>query len=227
MRKETKVRYKQSNSPLQIQILLVLTIFFAFIILLLAFLIVSSKQRFELQTTLHQRSSSNNTSIITSQPYFRLPTTIHPLHYDLKLQIFLPYREGLNFNQRNFSTNANVAIRIICLQATDRIILNAKNLKFDKNDIEVQNSHNESIPLISVNRYQHKMDDIHTVEIVLMKKLDSGYDYMISIKYQGVINDVWSGGLYKTQYSINGQTRLVIILFISSFLILFPYIFKM
>ncbi|EJD74474.1 peptidase family M1 containing protein [Loa loa] len=209
MRKETKVRYKEANSSLQIQILLILTIFFAFIILLLTFLIFSSKQRFELQTTVHQRSSTNNTSIINSQQYLRLPTTIYPLHYDLKLQIYLPYREGLNFNERNFSIHADVAIRVICLHATDRIILNAKSLKFDESDVEVQNSYNESMPLISINRYQHEVNNIHVVEIVLMQELDSGHDYMIYIRYQGIINDVWSGGFYKTQYNINGETRLL------------------
>ncbi|VDO22086.1 unnamed protein product [Brugia timori] len=221
MRKETKVRYKETSSPFQIQILLIFTIFFAFIILLLAFLIFSSKQRFELQTTLHQRSSTNNISIITSQPYFRLPTTIRPLHYDLKLQIFLPYREDLNFNERNFSIHADVAIRIVCLHATDQIILNAKNLKFDESDIEVQDSHNESIPLIGINRYQHEVDDIHIVEIILMRELHSGHNYVIYIRYQGIINDVWTGGLYTTQYNINGQTRLVIIILTISFLFLF------
>ncbi|VDO49721.1 unnamed protein product [Onchocerca flexuosa] len=209
MRKETKVRYRETNSPLQIQILLTLTIFFLFIILLLTFLIFSSKQRFDLQTTLQQRYSASNTSTITSQSYFRLPNTIHPLHYDLKLQIFLPYRKELNFNEKNFSIHANVAIRIICLHATNQIILNAKRLKFDKNDIEIQDNRNKSIQLISVNRYQHETDDIHTVEIILMQQLNSGYDYMIYIRYQGVINDVWSGGLYKTQYNINDETRLL------------------
>ncbi|VDM06812.1 unnamed protein product [Wuchereria bancrofti] len=207
MRKETKVRYKETSSPFQIQILLIFTIFFAFIILLLAFLIFSSKQRFELQTTLHQRSSTNNISIITSQPYFRLPTTIHPFHYDLKLQIYLPYREDLNFNERNFSIHADVAIRIVCLHATDQIILNAKNLKFDESDIEVQDSHNESIPLIGINRYQHEVDDIHVVEIILMRELDSGHDYVIYIKYQGVINDVWTGAL--TQLQPTDASRLL------------------
>lgn len=205
MRKETKVRYKEANSPLQIQILLILITFFAFAIFLLVFLIPSSKQHFEQQAPLRERNSITNNN--TSKPYFRLPTTIHPLHYNLKLQLFLPYREGLNFNERNFSIHANVAIRIICMRTTDRIILNAKNLKFNENDIKVQNNRNESLALSTINRYQYEVDDIHIVEIVLMHELRSGNDYVVYIRYQGVINDVWIGGLYKTQYNINGQTR--------------------
>ncbi|CAG9538429.1 unnamed protein product [Cercopithifilaria johnstoni] len=211
MRKETKIRYREVNSPLQIQILLFLMISFAFIVLLLTFLIFSSKQHYGQQTTLLKQRNSiiNNISTITSQPYFRLPTNIHPLHYNLKLHVFLPYQDGLNFNERNFSINADVTIRIACFQSTDRIILNAKNLKFDENDIRVKNSYNESIPLLSIHRYQHKVDDIHVVEIILMQELLSDHDYLIYIKYQGFINDVWTGGLYKTQYNINEETRFL------------------
>ncbi|VDK84431.1 unnamed protein product [Litomosoides sigmodontis] len=42
-----------------------------------------------------------------------------------------------------------------------------------------------------------------------MHELLSGNDYVVYIRYQGVINDVWIGGFYKTQYSINGQTRFL------------------
>ncbi|KAM3717958.1 Aminopeptidase [Dirofilaria immitis] len=219
---ETKVRYREANSPLQIQILLILIIFFAFIILLVTFLIFSSKQLFELQTTLLQQqqqqqqqqqhssaNNNNNTSTIISKSYFRLPNIIHPLHYNLKLQLFLPYREEINFNEQNFTIHADVAIHIACFHATNRIILNAKRLKFDQNDIEVLDNRNKSIQLISVNRYQHEMDDIHTVEIVLIQQLNPGYDYMIYIRYHGFINDVWTGGLYRTQYNMNGQTRFL------------------
>ncbi|VBB33202.1 unnamed protein product [Acanthocheilonema viteae] len=58
-------------------------------------------------------------------------------------------------------------------------------------------------------RYQHEVDDIHAVGMVLMQELLPGHDYMIYIKYQGVINDVWTGGLYRTQYDINGETRFL------------------
>lgn len=220
MRKETKVRYKEANSSLQIQILVILTIFFAFIVLLLAFLIFSSKEHFEQQIVMDQLNSSiipaaiittnhnhNNSLINNSKTYFRLPTIIHPLHYNLNLQIFLPYHKELNFNERNFSIYGNVAIHIICLHQTNRIILNAKNLNFNENDINVEDSDNKTIPLIGLYRYQHEMDDIHVVEIVLRHALLFDHDYMIYIKYQGVINDVWTGGLYRTQYDINGETR--------------------
>uniref|UniRef100_A0A915PQZ6 Aminopeptidase n=1 Tax=Setaria digitata TaxID=48799 RepID=A0A915PQZ6_9BILA len=161
MRKETKIRYKEANSSLQIQILLM------------------------------------------------LPSTIRPFHYDLKLQIFLPYREGLDFSEQNFSTRADVSVRVICLNATDRVVLNAKRLKFDESDIKVKDNRNKSIAVINVNRYQHEVDDIHVVEIVLAQQLASGHTYMIYINYQGVISDVWSGGLYRTQYNIDGETRLL------------------
>ncbi|VDN06470.1 unnamed protein product [Thelazia callipaeda] len=203
-----KVYYQRINFSFEAKILLILIVFLAFIVLFIVLLIISSRQRFERQVTLNKRNSSAKSDAVISGQYFRLPTTIRPIYYDLKLQIFLPYTENLDFGEKNFTTEASVMIRISCSHATDRIVLNAKKLKIDKNEIRVlRENDNSSISVLSIDRYQHGVSDIHVIEIRLKQMLKSALNYVVYINYRGIISDVWSGGLYKTEYDFNGQTR--------------------
>lgn len=212
----TKIHYKEtssSSSLFQIQIFVVLVVFFALTTLFLSFLTFSSRQKPQPARISSKFPENSNISDEASGKLFlfRLPANIRPVHYDLRLQVFLPYRKGFDFGTYNFTTRGDVQIRIVCLQATDQIVLNAKNLTFEKTDILVwDGTDNGTIAVLAVNRYQHERDDILMVELILSCKLYPGHDYYVSVKYYGAISDVWTGGLFRTEYDDNhGQRRSV------------------
>lgn len=169
-----------------------LTLFFTFLLLRLAF-----------------RRTATPLSNIPPEgnQYFRLPTTLQPFRYKLQIKAYLPYRQIYDFGTKNFTIEGAVRIDFTCLKNDNKIILNAKELQLRLADVRVSNHRNEEIRVLSGKQYIQERDDIHIIEFILDETFESGYNYSIDITYTGIIGDSWAGGLYKTNYETDSETR--------------------
>lgn len=130
----------------------------------------------------------------------RLPKSVLPHSYDIQLIPFI--REG------NFTFQGEVAILVNVTEATNNITLHADELTVDYSSISVLelvrdelNLKYNNVPVSGIRRDKKRqfliihLDDQLTAE-----------QYLIKIKFKGVLNDVLQG-FYRSSYVINNQTR--------------------
>ena len=140
---------------------------------------------------------------VVSRDSYRLPGDIRPIHYNLHLQVFLPFNQFETNRLDAFTTAGTVAIEVQCITRTDVIILHAWNLTIQHSRIQVSDAiHRE----ISVERSH--VDDLRNFLIIqLAEPLIVGQIYRVEIKFAGDIIEE-TQGLYRSKYTLdNGDTR--------------------
>ena len=126
---------------------------------------------------------------------YRLPTSIMPLNYDLKIQPFL------NPNQLYF--NGSVSILVSCKESTDFIQLNANELELNKQQITVSNLNETQLKLTTI-EFKNEV-----LTIYLDKELVKNQNYTIHIPFKGNLTTSLSG-FYRSSYTdatTNGEIR--------------------
>lgn len=129
----------------------------------------------------------------------RLPQTMYPIFYELKLIPFL--FDG------NFTFNGDVLIRVNVTSLCKNITLHSIALKIS--EVSVWKLENSSI---SVNRLPIEISKQYVVEsdqfyvIEFPNELEPNITYEINIKYKGILSDTLQG-FYRSSYETENETR--------------------
>lgn len=131
----------------------------------------------------------------------RLPKTMHPLRYELKLTPFLI--EG------NFTFNGAIQIQVNVTKSCRNITLHAIELKITevivwKHGNASQTDNNDRTEIEISGKYAIEPDQLYI--IVFSTELEPNNIYEISIKYTGILNDMLQG-FYRSSYVVNNVTR--------------------
>lgn len=132
----------------------------------------------------------------------RLPTSIEPYSYEIKLVPFII--EG------NFTFHGEVTIVINVTKPTDNITLHADALTIDEASVQVfekttddtNNSINQTITVKEIGNDTEKQFLI----IYLAEPLAAKKQYLIYMQYVGILNDLMQG-FYRSSYVANNQIR--------------------
>ncbi|KAK7085869.1 hypothetical protein SK128_006192, partial [Halocaridina rubra] len=163
--------------------------------------ISTTTMRMELPTEDSEKRTINQSPTTTFPPSspstvekkwsMRLPRTVKPLHYIVKLQ---PFVNG------NFSIKGYVEIEIEALEATSNITLHIADII----------THNETITLTRLNQgrevailpvEKHEFDSLREFYIAHLKKpLDRGSHYKLKMGFRGYLNDNMKG-FYRSTYT--------------------------
>lgn len=150
-----------------------------------------TKKAVRFEEDLHR---SNRTNI-------RLPNTMHPIAYELKLIPFL--LEG------NFTFNGNVRIKVNVTKSCQNVTLHSTALKIHEvfvwkigNTTQTDDSSRTEVQVSD--KYAIEPDQFYV--IVFPNELEPNTIYEISIKYTGVLNDMLQG-FYRSSYVVNNETR--------------------
>ena len=154
-------------------------------------------------------TAASSTEEPVENPTLRLPTNVIPLHYQLTLQVFLPFNQTEEGDQADtFRILGTVHITVKPLQdGVDRITLHARTrappgsgqLSFSQSQVQLLRGTNRIV--IDRVEFQPESD----IFVVLLKEtLRNNTEYMLSITdYRGVIaND--TEGLYRSSYIRDG-----------------------
>ena len=118
---------------------------------------------------------------------YRLPRTILPKHYELHM----------NPDLKNFTFSGYVRINIDITQPTDTIILNSKNLSI-RDSIYLSGN--------KCNFTENKDDEIIIIKKEDLAKINDVGSYLLSISFDGILNDQMAG-FYRSTYKLpNGET---------------------
>lgn len=137
---------------------------------------------------------SNRTNI-------RLPKTMHPLNYELKLMPFLL--------ENNFTFSGDVRIIVNVTKSCQNVTLHAMALRIG--DVSVWKLGNVTQP-DSNERTQIEISEKYAIEpdqfyvIIFPTELEPNNTYEINIKYTGILNDMLQG-FYRSSYEFNNVTR--------------------
>lgn len=130
------------------------------------------------------------------KPYVRLPRSILPIKYDIKLLPFI--FEG------NFTFNGNVSIVVKVLESTNNVTLHAMDLVISQTEIL---SLNDTGPNKTVQIVEYSKDAEKQFHIVHLKhNLTMGHLYQIDMRFVGKLNDDLHG-FYRSSYKVNNTTR--------------------
>ena len=122
----------------------------------------------------------------------RLPSNIHPKHYDMLIAV--------NLNELTFTGKSSVSFQVTT--ATDTIIFHVNELKIEK--VQVFDSL-EVKPFKIRKEFQYKKNQFFVLELV--KKLEVG-EYKLKLNFDGNIKTKELNGFYRSTYkSKNGKTR--------------------
>ncbi|GFT57145.1 aminopeptidase N [Nephila pilipes] len=119
-----------------------------------------------------------------------LPGNVVPHHYNLTLQLFMP-------PQYNFTTRGNVEILIECIRETKLIVLHARNLVVESENVVLVDEKPEINSSFSTNVSTDPLKQ--HVLIHLNETLQPKSKYILEIPFYGTINNI-SVGLYRSSY---------------------------
>lgn len=137
---------------------------------------------------------------LSNRTNVRLPRTMHPITYELKLMPFL--------FMNNFTFNGDVRIVVNVTKSCRNVTLHAIALKIG--DISVWKIGNatqtgdDRTQVDILSQYAIESDQFYV--IVFATDLDANNTYEINIKYTGILNDMLQG-FYRSSYVINNETR--------------------
>lgn len=134
----------------------------------------------------------------------RLPRSIVPISYDIKLIPFL-------FNN-NFTFTGEVKILVNVTESCKNITLHATALTIQKSDVVVRKVDDQNLNYGTPNSARIDIKSQYFVEpkqfyvIELNDTLQVGALYALDIKYTGVLNDLLQG-FYRSSYNIGNESR--------------------
>ncbi|KAK4880997.1 hypothetical protein RN001_004316 [Aquatica leii] len=126
----------------------------------------------------------------------RLPQSVFPDFYDLKLIPFL--QEG------NFTFHGQVDIKINVTEKVNNITLHADELVINEASIILHDKENKTIPVLKVGNDS----DRQFLVIYLTKELDPETQYNLHIEFTGILNDVMQG-FYRSSYLVEQKVRWI------------------
>lgn len=143
-------------------------------------------------TASDSNANSNATQIVMD---VRLPRAIRPILYDVKLLPFLIVD--------NFTFIGEVEIKIMIIEDCKNITLHSVSLKIHQNLTRVYDMKtNISIPI----KKQYFVDEKQFLILELNGKLEKGKEYLIKMKFEGILND-YLQGFYRSSYTVGNETR--------------------
>lgn len=137
---------------------------------------------------------------LANRTNIRLPKTMHPISYELKLIPFL--FEG------NFTFEGDVRIKVNVTINCKNITLHAIGLKMNEVNVwKIQNATSilENRTQIDVIEQKVMAADQFFV-IIFDVELEANFTYEIHIKYNGTLNENLQG-FYRSSYEVNNTTR--------------------
>ncbi|ALC47212.1 CG14516 [Drosophila busckii] len=158
-------------------------------------------------TKLHLRKANQLHGAKTAPKYdqdVRLPRSLQPLKYNLTI---VPQMSG------NFSFTGAVQINVLALEDCYNITMHAEELNITRNDVAVYRV------LSTGSKEQREPDSlrIHKQYLVSAKqffviqlydKLQRGSEYIVHIRFSGIIQD-YLQGFYRSSYEVLNETRWV------------------
>ena len=183
------------------------TLFFIFIpaipviLLFLCFLLLIDQNVFFHDSTPPPQPSPQMPSKFA--PIYRLPTTLFPSLYILTLQVFLPYKPGVDFGPKNQTIAGKVIIHFECHEDTDEIFLNVNDILInDSVKLGDQDSNTAMHVRLEENDPMKQMMKLRSRP--MMKR---GRNYTLLIHYGTRLRDPLEGGLFLASYENNGEKR--------------------
>ncbi|OWA53418.1 Aminopeptidase N [Hypsibius exemplaris] len=170
--------------------------------------------------TLHTRATLSPASS-ESAPIYRLPTTVQPRHYELFLQIHLPYDEDdtLPDALTTRGSHVNITLRTTA-QGVRNITFHARHevkensvsgyiKQFDKDAVSLlEFTGNGTVDgvfkIVSVDFLKVDIVVVHLDRALLPDR-----DYKLRIQFEGVIGQNMQG-LYRSQFVKDGKTRYLV-----------------
>lgn len=183
--------------------------------------------------------SLNDSSQPTAKE-LRLPSSLHPIWYNLTLRTHLPGFVDIDESIK-FTFDARLLIRFTVNDATDRIVLSVRalNLSTNADDYKLMRVDDGNVLKNSRKRRDGKNqttivsdsattirvrsviqnETVEMVTFMLNAQLMADSEYIFEFRYAGPISRSVLAGLYVSQYkNINGETRFIYLLFISAFI---------
>ncbi|XP_034485827.1 aminopeptidase N [Drosophila innubila] len=153
---------------------------------------------------LHNSKTSHGTD---DEPKYvqdvRLPRSIQPLKYNISL---VPQMEG------NFSFTGTVQIRVRVLEDCYNITMHTEDLNITRNDVAVYRVVSKDKDEWETNSLRiHKQYLVAAKQffvIQLYDKLLRGSEYVVNIRFTGIIKD-YLQGFYRSSYEVLNETRWV------------------
>lgn len=151
--------------------------------------------------TIYSKDQPHTTNAKEEAPYLRLPRSVVPTAYDIKLIPFI--------FPKNFTFLGDVRIWVNILESTNNITLHAEtSIKIKKEDVQVRlvdtTNGTENPAEVLTKQYFEAKKQFYVMEF--SKKLQKGEVYEIHIKYVGVL-DAYSQGFYRSSYVEGNKTK--------------------
>jgi len=136
----------------------------------------------------------------------RLPRTVIPRHYDVRL---LPILE-----KGNFSILGRVSIDVECMEETDRIILHSADIVVNPKSVRLiikkgdTNDNKDQVLELNDIEYDTELEFL-TIPLSSKgnkQKLSKGLNYTLSMDFVGNLNDQLEG-FYRSSYTENGVEK--------------------
>nr|XP_006820980.1 PREDICTED: aminopeptidase N-like [Saccoglossus kowalevskii] len=132
-------------------------------------------------------------------PEARLPTTVIPYHYDVKLQVYLD--EQLD-GDKYLDIDGETYIYVTCKEATDEITVHIKTMTVDSCDV-FETDNNQQISVTST----ETVPENEFYVIKLSRSLGVGQKYKIHFNHTGTLNQTDLRGFYYATYTEDGEEK--------------------
>lgn len=157
-------------------------------------------------TTPHDGHTSNPATTATV-PQRRLPPNLIPVHYDLYLQLYIPFETLGDQPPRTelaFTTAGKTVIDFQCIKSTNQLVLHASQLAIKANKLSVSSpNHQQSLDI----RKSWADEERQFYIIELTQNLTAGQGYRVELSYAGLIGDS-NEGIFRSKYTLpGGKTR--------------------
>ncbi|XP_023682625.1 thyrotropin-releasing hormone-degrading ectoenzyme [Paramormyrops kingsleyae] len=142
------------------------------------------------------RDSQSNHREEDTQPWrhVRLPASLRPRHYDLKLSVYMD----------NFTFSGEVNIEVECITSTRFIVLHADRLELEK---AVVYSDSKKPGVMRINRrFSYPANQVYV--IALHRELKPLRTYKINITFEAQIENELLG-FFRSSYVLNGEKRFL------------------
>jgi aminopeptidase N len=127
----------------------------------------------------------------------RLPSSIKPFSYDVKLLPFL--------STENFTFNGEIDIKIQVKEICKNITLHTYLLQIIWSSS--QDSSGETLESVSIHS-QYFVEDKQFLILEMAKELEPDFFYLVKLSYVGSIKDNLQG-FYKSSYNVGSETRWI------------------